>query len=247
MQLRVLPERSKLALFSSTSNFTKSPCVTVWGSNFGRVGWTRHFWKPINLPLLLRWQILYQGPPLLPEDEEMADNGLMAEGVPWGLENVYDYGAGGHHPIHLGDILYQRYKVCHKLGSGGFANVWLCRDTLTDDTFPRYVAVKVIMAEGSSPDCPELQVCKLAEKGLGRGRPGNLFCLPLDRFEIDGPNGLHYAFVYPVLGPRVSQMPNVIESKNPGPQLRAICLQVAEAMATLHDYGICHGGELLFP
>lgn len=187
------------------------------------------------------------GPPLLPEDEEMADNGLMAEGVPWGLENVYDYGAGGHHPIHLGDILYQRYKVCHKLGSGGFANVWLCRDTLTDDTFPRYVAVKVIMAEGSSPDCPELQVCKLAEKGLGRGPSGNLFCLPLDRFEIDGPNGLHYAFVYPVLGPRVSQMPNVIESKNPGPQLRAICLQVAEAMATLHDYGICHGGELLFP
>ncbi len=32
-------------------------------------------------------------------------NGLHLELAPFGLENLRDYEAGGHHPLHLGDTL----------------------------------------------------------------------------------------------------------------------------------------------
>ncbi|CAM6004001.1 unnamed protein product [Sphagnum balticum] len=173
--------------------------------------------------------------------EDLKDNGLMVEGPPRGLEKIYDYEAGGHHPVRLSDILHERYKVIHKLGSGGYANVWLCRDVTTDS--PRYLAVKIIMAEGSNKDCPELRVNRLIELGLDIDSVAEHFCLPLDQFEIDGPNGLHYVLVYPVLGPRVSRLLNVGSLEDPGKILRSICLQTTQAMATLHAHGICHGAS----
>lgn len=87
------------------------------------------------------------------KNEDVRDNGLVIEGPPFSLENIYDYEPGGHHPVHLGDLLHQRYKVIHKLGSGGYANVWLCRDILTSS--PQYRALKIIMPEGGK-HCPNL-------------------------------------------------------------------------------------------
>jgi serine/threonine protein kinase len=173
-------------------------------------------------------------------DGGIPDNGLIVEGPPFGLEKIYDYEPGGHHPVHLGDMLHQRYKVMHKLGSGGYATVWLCRDISAHK--PLYTAVKIITAEGSTKECPELRVTKLLQLGLDQVSSAVQFCLPVNRFEIDGPNGVHYAFVYPVLGPRVSRMLNIASSKDPGGPLRKICFQVAQAVATLHKHGICHGG-----
>ncbi|KAL3418662.1 hypothetical protein PVAG01_10378 [Phlyctema vagabunda] len=171
--------------------------------------------------------------------EEFRDNGLVIKGPPRALEKIYDYEPGGHHPVHLGDILNKRYEVIHKLGSGGYANVWLCCDEMSD--VPKFAAVKIIMAEGSTHDCPELRVNKLKALGLDEGPLAEHFCLPLDKFDISGPNGQHYAFVYPVLGPRVSRMLNVERSEDPGTTLRQLSLQTAKAMAALHVRGICHG------
>jgi serine/threonine-protein kinase SRPK3 len=172
--------------------------------------------------------------------EPFKDNGLMIEGNPAALEKIYDYESGGHRPVHLGDLLNQRYKVVHKLGSGGYANVWLCSDVVSD--LPRYVAVKIIMADESTNDCPELRVDKLIELGFDRDSFSEYFCLPLDKFEIDGPNGLHYLIVYPVQGPRVSRLLNFTKFEDPGKILRKICLQTTKAMAALYSHGICHGG-----
>lgn len=176
--------------------------------------------------------------------EEDAGNGLTLEGPPYGLEKVFDYEAGGHHPVHLGDVLHQRYKVIHKLGSGGFANVWLCRDIYPDtQQSNNYVGVKIIMAEGSTDECPELRVSELANLAPGTATSSGLWCLPLDRFDVEGPNGKHFVFVYPVLGPRVSRLLPIADSPNgPGEPLRKISKQSIEAMALLHSIGICHGG-----
>lgn len=86
-------------------------------------------------------------------------NGLRLELARFGLEQVIDYEPGGHHPVHLGDILgdNHRYRVVHKLGTGGFANIWLCRDLAVHNT-TKYVALKILMAETSTGDCPELLV-----------------------------------------------------------------------------------------
>jgi serine/threonine protein kinase len=178
-------------------------------------------------------------------DEPIQDNGLVIEGRPRGLERIYDYEAGVHHPLHLHDVLHDRYRVIHKLGSGGYANVWLCRDISADS--PKYVAVKIIMAESSTADCPEARVTKLVEAGCGQEVASEYFSLPLDKFDIQGPNGTHYAFVYPMLGSRVSRLTHLANLDDPGPRLREICSDIVQSMVTLHAHGICHGGMLSCP
>jgi serine/threonine-protein kinase SRPK3 len=108
----------------------------------------------------------------------------------------------------------------------------------------KYVAVKILMAESSTNDCGELWVNKFKGKGLYREIGGKHICLPLDQFQIDGPNGLHLCFVYPVLGPRVSYIDN--QSENPDRDLREISHQVVQGMSSLHRHGICHGGWCFF-
>ena len=184
-------------------------------------------------------------PTSAPEDEdegldEALYNGLRLERAPFGLERVFDYEPGGHHPVHLGDTLGDRYqyRVVHKLGTGGLANVWFCRDLTIHDT-TRYVALKILMAEASTDDCPEL----LANTDLPADEDGlNHIVHALDHFRVQGPNGSHLCFVYPVLGPAVSiglseNAPNHDEI------LRNICRRMVEAMDYLHSHGVCHGGK----
>ena len=97
------------------------------------------------------------------------------------------------------------------------------------------------MAVASVDDCRELHVNKLQDMGLDREGGAQHICFPLDSFRIDGPNGSHCRFVYPVLGPRVSCIPKGFE--NPDMALRKIALQTVKGMAYLHNHGICHGGE----
>ncbi|KAH9895481.1 kinase-like domain-containing protein [Xylariomycetidae sp. FL2044] len=176
--------------------------------------------------------------PMGSDTSVLPGNGLRVLCFPGGLEKIYHYEPGGHHPVHLGDTLHDRYKVIHKLGSGGYSNVWLCRDTNTRE--PRYVAVKIIMAEASTPECPELRINSLLERVLEADVAAEHFCLPLDQFSINGTNGSHYAFVYPVLGPRVSELSVKADDDDFDITLRTIARQVTQAMSTLHAHGICH-------
>jgi hypothetical protein len=44
-------------------------------------------------------------------------------------EPLYRYKKGGHHPVHLGDLMHDgRYQIVHKLGWGGWSTVWAARD-----------------------------------------------------------------------------------------------------------------------
>jgi serine/threonine-protein kinase SRPK3 len=155
------------------------------------------------------------------------------------LEDYEEYGPGGYHPVHLGDTLGNdhRYRVVHKLGSGEFATVWLCRDVEAE----KYVAVKIIMADQSYEDCPELNFMKL--KGVGDEQVGgDKVAIPLGHFWIDGPNGSHLCLVLPVLGP---PLPDALFSVDNYAELsRRVALQVVQGLEFLHSNGICHGGEL---
>lgn len=175
------------------------------------------------------------------ELDENPTNGPQIAGPPFALEHVYDYEPGGHQPVQLGDVFDNgRYRVLHKLGSGGYANVWLCRDLAAPT--PKYVALKIIMAEASTDDCRELMCTKKLKSTMVANDTGPI-CTPLRHFRTDGPNGSHLCLVYPVLGPQVSSgLLNA--SKDPDKTLRGICHEIATAMALLHARGICHGGQI---
>ncbi|KAG2002804.1 hypothetical protein GB937_009450 [Aspergillus fischeri] len=158
------------------------------------------------------------------EFDERPFNGLYIDMAPFGLEKIWDYEPGGHHVVQLGDHLGREgeYRVIHKLGSGGFANVWLCQ--ILRNGIPHYVSLKILMADYSKDDCPELRVERLRAH----------ICLPSDQFRIEGPNGSHLCFVYPVAGPRVSLIAQQFE--DPDRSLRKMARQATEVMSALHNF-----------
>jgi hypothetical protein len=94
------------------------------------------------------------------------------------------------------------------------------------------MALKILMTETSSDNCPELQVNQLKGAHSQHANEGNgveLICLPLDHFKVHGPNGDLISFVYPVLGPNLS-LALFCASTDPGNDLRSLGLQVAKAV-----------------
>ena len=55
-------------------------------------------------------------------------------------EGIKEYQVGGYHPVHLGEVLIERYVIIQKLGWGQFSTVWLAKDMKHGET---YVALKV--------------------------------------------------------------------------------------------------------
>ena len=51
-------------------------------------------------------------------------------------EYVELYKKGGFHPVHLDDVLGERYRVCRKLGFGASSTVWLAKDLKSVDSDP---------------------------------------------------------------------------------------------------------------
>lgn len=52
-------------------------------------------------------------------------------------EPIEDYGPGGFHPVHFGDLLHDgQYKIVRKLGFGAFSTAWLAKDTLYSEHSP---------------------------------------------------------------------------------------------------------------
>lgn len=175
-----------------------------------------------------------------------AHTGFRLELAPFGLEPLAEYQPGGYHPVQLGDCLGDdgRYRALAKLGHGGFATVWLCRDTL-EVVSTKYVSVKVLMADGSTDNYPELQVEKVKSALCdckGGSDIASTISLPLDNFTLEGPNGKHFCFVSKVHGPKV----NFASLSNPeahGDILRNICRSIVRAVDLLHQHNLCHGGE----
>lgn len=160
------------------------------------------------------------------------------------VEDVESYVMGGFHPVHLGDVFNDRYRILHKLGYGGFSTVWLASDEKED----RRVAMKVIRASASS-NCSELEILQQLEQNPtehpGRGHISSL----LDHFTIQGPNGTHMCLVSEVAGPNVTTL-NDSPGKVVGSQrLRAylakkVARQTVEALQYIHSHELCHGGML---
>lgn len=181
------------------------------------------------------------GPPTSELDNIPAADEMIpyCRDVDEGMENILQYRKGGYHPIHIGDILNDRFEVVNKLGSGGFGIVWLCLDV----KFHKWRAVKVMMADHSSKETDIKIIQHLKSRASVEELLENGVVVPLEEFWVNGPNGSHHCFVMPVLGCRVDDWRRTLHwtQYESGIQPRAICHQIVKALDFLHGHGVCHG------
>ncbi|KAI0425572.1 kinase-like domain-containing protein [Xylaria sp. FL1042] len=156
-----------------------------------------------------------------------------------GLEEISRYNRGGFHPIHIEDVLNDRFKVVHKLGNGGFGTVWLCRDLQLE----KWRAVKVIAADASS-DSTEVEMFEFLMTNSSREElDQNHITVPLESFWIDGPNGRHLCLVMQVYGFPTCHWRLCLDNLDPSTKKDSteVCGQIVQALAFLHEKGVCHG------
>ncbi|KAK9368168.1 kinase domain protein [Lipomyces kononenkoae] len=109
------------------------------------------------------------------------------------------------YPMHLYELLNNRYQVVAKLGWGTSSTVWLARDLHQSRWLPgRYVAVKVKANNYATREGAETElritehITKANPRHLGRHFVRTL----LDSFDLRGPCGTHVCMVFdPLLEP----------------------------------------------
>lgn len=162
------------------------------------------------------------------------------------VEDIEGYRKGGFHPVHIGDVFDQkRYRIVHKLGYGGFSTVWLARDGHLN----RYVALKILTAEGSN-DCKELYILNQLRTHHGEHSGQKHITSILEYFKIEGPNGTHICLVSQVAGPTIAQLSDCPGQVAGSRRLRAdiarkASWQATKALSYLHSRGVVHGGKYL--
>ncbi|EEQ34593.1 protein kinase domain-containing protein [Microsporum canis CBS 113480] len=156
-----------------------------------------------------------------------------------GAESLEKYQPGGYHPVMIGDILHGRYHVVDKLGFGGYSTIWLARDT----QIGRYVALKIGIADSlphetkvlralsvSLPECSYIQ---------GRSENRSLITIPLDEFEVQGPNGTHPCYT---MAPAQCNLKEASFSRLfPLEVARALSAGLALSVSSVHSQGYVHG------
>ena len=162
------------------------------------------------------------------------------------VERFEYYEPGGYHPVKVGDVLHNRYRVVHKLGHGSYSTTWMARDGQSN----RLVAVKICIADLSPPVREPGILSLLSRRSHTQLGPGclpdgsTILCPLLDHFRVYGPNGCHSCLVTS-LG-RMSLTAAKTSSNFKPFQLevaRAIAAQLAIVVAFIHSRGIVHGGK----
>ncbi|KAK3505457.1 kinase-like domain-containing protein [Neurospora crassa] len=160
------------------------------------------------------------------------------------MEDPRRYQNGGFHPILLGDRLGPRssgrFRVVNKLGAGGYGTVWLCQDTHhKPNTVTKWRVVKVIAAEKSTPDCPDLEILDHF-RGVDRSTLDAFgICLPIEHFWLTGPNGCHLALVFPWHGCTLETVPDYYSFHTS--LIKDMAFELVESLRFLHSRGLCHG------
>ncbi|KAF8509959.1 kinase-like domain-containing protein [Gautieria morchelliformis] len=166
------------------------------------------------------------------------------------VESIVYYCEGGFHPIHIDDVLHNRYRIVDKLGYGSYATIWLVDDLASG----RFAALKVLAAD----------VSKVSEVAIHRrlkqlqlnngGSDGQEFLVEyLDDFKVEGPNGTHQCIVTEVLGPSIGvhYIDEIYDKEQyPIDIAKNLVAQVMRGVAYLHSCGVVHGdlhvGNILF-
>ncbi|KPU79069.1 uncharacterized protein Dana_GF10974, isoform B [Drosophila ananassae] len=149
-------------------------------------------------------------------------------------EDASQYCRGGYHPVVIGDIFDNRFRVVRKLGWGHFSTVWLCRDLKEE----KYVALKVVKSaphyiETAADEIRLLEAIRDADPlDVKRERIVRL----MNHFTVRGVNGMHTCLVFEALGCSLYKL--IVKNNYQGlsiVQVRNIIRQVLEGLDYLHS------------
>ncbi|EFR04265.1 CMGC/SRPK protein kinase [Nannizzia gypsea CBS 118893] len=151
-----------------------------------------------------------------------------------GVELLERYLPGGYHPISVGDLLNNRYRVVPKLGHGTFSTIWLS----CDEQQAAYVAVKVSAADSTPRDADVLRTIAASSSYLDH--PGRTMIPTVkDQFELQGPNGCHRCYV--MTPARCSLSEATLFRLFTIETARSLVAQLVLAVAYTHNQGFVHG------
>ena len=170
-------------------------------------------------------------------------------------EGLEDYKPDGYHPVHIGEILLERYVIMQKLGYGHFSTAWLALDS----KYGNYVCIKIqkgekryiwaaydeveILQELSKHYYDKEWIKSLEEyykdepeklKNIYKEENSHVVQL-LNSFIYHGQNGKHFCMVFEVMGVTLLE---IIKKYNyegiPIPLVRVITKQILIGLDFLH-------------
>ncbi|RDD43847.1 Serine/threonine-protein kinase spk-1 [Trichoplax sp. H2] len=105
-------------------------------------------------------------------------------------ESPQDYRKGGYHPVNIGDVFNDSYRVIRKLGWGHFSTVWLCWSSKSR----RYVALKIVKSASHYTEAAKDEIELLEQVHIRNPTdPGYGYVVQLlDNFKVTGANGANY-------------------------------------------------------
>ncbi|AEO55569.1 hypothetical protein MYCTH_89426 [Thermothelomyces thermophilus ATCC 42464] len=102
------------------------------------------------------------------------------------------------HPTHPDQILNSKYRIVSKLGYGAYSTVWLAENLSwreNEPTEPRYVTVKIGVRDLETVK-EEKALCDHIATAAPESGFASLLRLPIDSFDLEGPDGSHPCLVY---------------------------------------------------
>ena len=177
-------------------------------------------------------------------------------------EGLSDYKISGYHPVHIGEILLNRYIILQKLGWGNYSTTWMALDT----KHKNYVAIKIQKSAQQNINAAydEVEILTEIEKHINdedwikalnkywedepeKIKKGNIkdhtqILHLLNSFIYHGQNGKHFCLVFEIMGMSLADIIKKFNYKGiPLPYVRIITKQILIGLDYLHRFcGIIH-------
>jgi serine/threonine protein kinase len=135
-----------------------------------------------------------------------------------------------YYPIHIGQVLAQKYRIEHKLGHGGFSTVWMAHNIQTSQD----VALKICTVTSDTVN----REWNMHNEIRARVKDTSNLLLSFEIFFITASRGHHTVLVFPLRGPNLQ---SCLVNLSMADRMSA-AKQTLEALKQLHDAKIVHRG-----
>lgn len=152
-------------------------------------------------------------------------------------ERPEEYRQGGYHPVVVGDLYNDRYRVVRKLGWGYFSTVWL----VWDYTSARFQAMKIQKSDRQYRDAAFDEIKLLRDIMHGDPRSERQCARMSDHFEHTGPHGVHVCMVFDILGENLLCLIERYEHRGiPIPIVKSLTREILIGLDHIHSMNIIH-------